>query len=362
MNRAVNAAFAKRSAVAARNELGGYGLVKQIAGKKPFVLNDNLVKAYDKIIQEANNKGQRSLARKAAAEMRDITGKVRNADDMIALRSHYSGASRGTDRVISDRLDPKISSRYASQLLKAYQKDIKAAEGVSGVGEALRAANKTYAQNSAAIEKIRSSALGKLLDVKGENPLSNFAKKIKTMDSEQLTDTMNIIRVVYPNAEGRVGRFIIDDAVRKARLGAEAVAGAAKTPAGDIVSIRKFIKNMPEDEKFTALFRTPKARKEIKTIMGHMRRLADRPDVGGAGGTPASTAKDFAGNFASGGAGQAKIFATRMAATPAFNRFFEKALFTEEGRRAMLIITRPKPVSPAITAGALKTLEALTEE
>lgn len=366
VNRAVNSAFLKRSVDAEKKELGGYGFVRKIAGKKAFVTNDNLVKAYEEIIKKANNVGDKSLARKAFNELKNVTGKTRNVDDMISLRSHYSNASKGSERVISDKLNPKESSKFGAALLKAYQKDIKSAESIEGVSESLKAANKLYAKNSASIEHIRNSVLGKLLNVKGgENPLSAFAKKLKTMDAEQLSDTMNIIRNIYPNAEGRVGRFIIIEAAKKARLGGEAIAGAAKTKITgkpEIISLRKFIDAMPDDERFTAIFKQPKARKEIKIILAHMKRLADRPNIGGAGGQPASTTKDIAGNIASGGAGQAKIFAARFAANPLFNRFFEKALFTEEGRRAMLILTRTKPVPPAVIITAVRTLEALTEE
>lgn len=368
-----------------------YGAVRQLAGGKPIISYKNTVDELKKMISE--NEGvvsgdSKKIAAQARAMLDQLvetkaaqptspilgpngqplnaiptppknTPRMADVEEARKNRSAWGRAARGGGNIF-DEVSPDANRTVAARLARAVSQDFEdASQGQTKIAEALKKANKNFADYSKSIEYIQASALGKLVgkdiaDAAVTGATGNtiagekVAQRFLSMTPSEAKQVSNILNVNNPQVLSEAKSYLLRDSLKKS-LDVPISSGANSVP----MSYHKFIKSMPDKEYLSAVGFTPKELKEITDVMEAMRRSGDRSGANVSGTTPM---KEFFNMVDALTGGVKKIASTAAQAT--VMRGVAKAMTEPNGREALLALSKfdPKKQQTKEIRRAIQTL------
>lgn len=372
---AVSQLVEARKLTAAKN----YGLVREIAGKKPVIEFKNVRDELKKIISEGeqvsgSNADLRKVASQAKAILSDLSGKevpaslivdkagapVRAAskntlmdiDKALANRSAWSAASAGKGNIFQD-ISPSLDRVMGARLSKAASLDFDLSGDAIGnpqLQAALKNANENFALYSKSISGIQESALGKLLgkdmaegllnDGFNTIPGEKVVSKLARMTPSEISASMRVLEDANPGLIGDIKSYVI-----KAALEAGQEVPPSTAAQGYNFSYNKFLKALPDDRKMKALGFSEKESKEIKDITDFLLRTNDRTGYNASGTDVRNEARNLLGVVFGG-----KIVSSTIgtAGQVAGMKKIANAMTSREGRQALLTLSKPSASRSAI--------------
>jgi len=264
------------------------------------------------------------------------------ANEASRLLEVYGKASAGTGQIFKD-IDKAQQRMIASRLVKGVLSDLDeaVAGGQGNAAQLLKAARDNYRANSAAINKLEDSVIGKYLGAGDRSPerVADFLVKLKPTEVSQ---TVNMLNRANPELIPQTRRYFIERAIENA-----IIAPSKRNPSSPNFSAAKFIDAMPEGAKFNVIFGNSEARGELKAVGEALERIAYRGFTEGSPTAPLLMAWDAV----------KRVFTIRgMAGLPAAMiapKTVAKASLTPEGRRALIVLGRyDKPTETTIRAAS----------
>ena len=300
-----------------------YAQVRQLANGKPVIAYKNTVDTLNKIIQEntgvvsADAKQIVSQARAQLAELTQTSGggsssilnasgspmisappkvspKVDDINTAMQNRKAWSRASKGNGDIFKD-VSPDANRVVASRLAAAINRDFEeASTAKTPFAEALKKANKNFADYSRSIEFVQKSALGKMLGIDladagvtgaTANSISGekVAQRFLSMTPSEAKQVALIIKQSDPAVLGEAKSYILRDVLKKS------MDMPVSQKANDLpISYNKVIKGLQDREYLEAAGFTKKEMSEIDTIVKGMYRSGDRSSANNSGTAAAS--------------------------------------------------------------------------
>lgn len=173
-------------------------------------------------------------------------------------------------------------------------------------------------------------------------PPEKIAEKVSKMQPSEFRNTMAQLRTVDPMVDQRIGRYLIDDAMNKAKIGGQRMETEATH------DMTKLYDSLKDNNAFHAI-RDKGKRDEAEVIMKWIARSADR--IGG--GAPIDPLRQ-ATKTAMSTATLSVPFVIQAAGTIGLAPLMERALFTEAGRRSMRTIMKYPKVNPILYQKAVE--------
>lgn len=364
--KAANSAFDIRSAAAAADDTG-YGIFNKMTDGGPSIPAAHYSSALEDIFN--NYSGTRTAAKQGKSILGDL-GDSASIKKILDNRNKLAKAASGKGRLF-DGLDPGTDRQIARTLQKAIEKDMEVAELMTGFPYAsqLKVANSNYRINSAKIQEIEESVVGKLFDKTiGATP-EDAAKallKLTTKGTADTTKLKNIVRILDN----------VDPTFSNSYRGQ--IAGDLMDSASAIVPTSKYPNFSPEDylasahkldkESIMTLFSKPKQRQAFYDgISLNLRLRGANPDFSGMI-SPEQMMKEasMVGMGAATG-NQVGPFAAGFASKWFTPRFISKQIFDETGQHALrtLVTTKPNTIAYTNAVGILMSrakMEQMREE
>lgn len=230
----------------------------------------NFFKQADTIVADAKKRGASATDRRIAAgllrQIKGFKGKA-NANELQKFLSDFGDASKGTRTLWKD-LDAANHTRPAKQLFAALNRDLDDAvkAGGSGANE-LKLARDNYRTLSKEIDKVRDSAISKILGTKQTPTATQIEEGFKRMDPEQIKDVMKILGKSDVALKQKAQRFWIERHLDKAMEPAEA--------GLPVFSPEKMLDLTKGDnfKKFKAIFDDQVNRKQVETGLKVIQRI-----------------------------------------------------------------------------------------
>lgn len=347
-----------------------YGLVRQLAGGKPVIEYKNTVAALQKIIQEntgvvsADAKQIVSQAKSQLAELTQTTGastssilsasgspmvstppvtkpKVDDINTAMQNRKAWSRASKGNGDIFKD-VSPDANRVVAARLASAINQDFEAASTAkTPFADALKTANKNFADYSKSIDFVQKSALGKMIGVDLSDagvtgavaksiPGERVADRFLKMTPSEARQVALIIKQSNPEVLAEAKSYILRD-VLKQSMDMPVSQKANALP----ISYNKVIKGLKDREYLEAAGFTKKEMGEIDTIVKGMYRSGDRSGANNAG---TASANDFYSLLRA--VGRPVKEGVSTVAQIAFLKKIANAMTKPDGRDALLTLTK----------------------
>lgn len=285
-----------------------YGEVRRLGGDQPIITYGKTAEELQKIIGEYANVAGADAEKIAAQSKRmldrvtgpqeaplptnaqeyqaylkaqgQIVPKTVTVDEALRTRRFYSKASAGSGNVFDD-VAPNLNRELASRLAKAADADFQ----VNGNGpayDALKVANRNYADHTRSIEYVQTSILGKLLgkdvaDAALSGAVGNtiagetVAKKMLSMQPSEAETVSNILAQHAPNILVDTKSYIIRNALANG-MDIKASAGANTIP----ISYAKFIDHLPKTDYMRAMRFSAGEMSDIRNTINAMERVGDR--------------------------------------------------------------------------------------
>lgn len=390
-----------------------YGEVRKIAGNQPVVRLNNFVDELKGIIGDyenvAGSDAQKIVAQSKAALARvtgivekgeparvietprgngiklfgtpTVTGTMDNTiDEAMKTRSFYGKASKGAANVFED-ISPNMNRSLAGRLFGAVNRDFdEAGNNVQGpLKQALDTANKNYRQHSQSLEFLEKSALGKLVGddvadaaMSGKNISTTAGEsvinKIADLHPSARKTSVDILQKWNPDIVQDLKAHVLRNALDEGMAIPPSAKGAGQVP----LSFNRFVSALGSqkvgfEKNLQSYGFTPKEIADIKDTAVAMMRAGDKTgynfsntgvlqeNMQMAGALGHAAASGFTGNVMSGirslGGGILSIAGKRMG----MNKIVD-AMASEEGRRALKVISKPS-ASPAAVVAAFDTIE-----
>lgn len=350
-----------------------FGRVDEIAGKGKVIQPDNLRTQIDSLVDDfsAPGGGDASAALVGQAErLRNALSKDGlSAKETERLLEIYGKAANGTGAVFKD-MDTGQQRYIAGRLRDALVADLDAAADAGGhsgqVATALKTARDNYRSNSAAINDLEKSVLGRLFGGDYDKSPERVAQAVKNMRPTELRQSLDILNKADPQTSQTVKRYLVEDAMSNAGVNPASgapqpqIAGEATfSPAKFLTSIRK----SPVWGSFDAT-----ERKNMETAVRDLERVAFRAGTDGSPTAPLQAALGIlsrpAGQVAGGaalGGGLAAVSggdvkegafagATAGGLGGAAIPRIAKLITSPEGQRALRTVRTAKPNSRAAAA------------
>lgn len=359
-NRAINTTW-EDAGIAYRKEAKPIIDLFESSGSGPVIGQNNQLKALKEIEQTAAVQGQSNekvfSAIKRTSETLSTTGNI-NLEAALSRRGSFSKQSTANKFLGID--DPSTAKQAAWKMAQAVEADIAEAaikvssrRGVPYPEEAIKRANAAYSAGAEKARTLEDNVFGTLLGKKNAT-FEDFTKAALNMPDSQFRNHMTAIREVNPNIDKQMGRFLMD----KARVDAKLGPSAPSTAAG--IDTNVYFSTLDDNAKFIATFPTAN-QKQVKAIMTQMHRLSDRVGTSG-GGSSANPIAEQASQLQA-GTSQDMGFLMKAAYRFVIGPMMSQALYTEAGRKALLVVGRDylKPVPTSAYLAALKTLEGMSE-
>ncbi|KAF3997554.1 hypothetical protein [Glaciimonas immobilis] len=346
-----------------------YAEVRALANGKPVIPYNNVTKELQAIIEEntgvvsADARKIVSQAKSQLAEMMETQepSKILNANGKIPPppkplpkvddvetarrnRSSWSKAARGQGDIFTD-VSPDANRVVASRLARAIGKDFEEASSAkTPFADALKKANKNYADYSDSITYVNNSSLGKLLGIETtdagvtgaiSNTISGekVAQRFLAMQPSEAKTVANILKQHAPDVLQESKSYIVRDALKKG-LDVPISKGANAIP----LSYNKVIKGLPDNEYLEAVGFTHKEVLEINNVSKAMQRSGDRSGMNFSGTAPMNHFIEMLGTLTG---GTKKILSTAAQVT-VLNKI-ASAMTKKEGREALMTIAKFDP-------------------
>lgn len=305
--------------------------------------------ALDDLIQQFDVPGGGDATASLVGRLRSVRDELSGTikpSQMQRLMQVYGSTARGSGRVFMD-IDSAQQRMIAGRVMSALGRDLDGAvtnplPGVSSdTAEALVRARSNWRAASQAIDELEGTTLGRMFNSSSPPAPERIAQTFLSMPPSQIRQSVAVLDKVDPSVMNDVRRFMLEDALQRSQSTGvnmpEAVGNIVKT-SGAITSPRKFNSYMQrQGDRMLAAFRgNPDAIVQIKRINEYMSRLADRAGTDGSPTAPLMLAWDAAkGLFFS--PATSGVLGAAMLIGP---RHLAKAMTTEQGRRALLTVTR----------------------
>ena len=286
-NRGAQIPFGKRVQVAFDRILGDTSQGTGLLGNRAMAANRNFQAAGKaggyidmtnftgdalKLVNEFSAPGAGATEQRMAAELQrivtdimDSTGGRLTPKQLQGRLKAWGDASKGSGKIFSDAVDNAAERGPAKMLFAALNRDLDEAISAGGAGAAeLKIARDAYAMDTAKIEMLRESALGKLFDVKGTPTATEIEGKFLAMNADDIRSTMSILGKTDPQARQHLANLWLSRAIERAKVPGEA--GAVEfLPAKmlDIFSGAKGKAASTNRETFEAVFTDPKMRMQV---------------------------------------------------------------------------------------------------
>ena len=342
---------------AARN----YGKIRDQFGDFPMINFANTKKTLLDEAKEQARSANHSAARSLTKAANDLGDGSQSIDAVLKYRKARARNARGVGSIAG--LGPQDTADIAGKIVKSINDDILDAGARSGnpaMEAELKLADTAYREGYTALRKARESTLGRLVNVKGPSKtvesinkrarlsaeptatIEAIAEKVAKMKPSELNATLRNLRSVDPTIDKRVGRYMIDRALKASERGGERM----ETEAAH--NITKLYDELKSSNAF-GLIRDPAQRKDADSIMKWLSRAADRSG-GGAPIDPSIAATKNVAAVSTAATPFVILAAGRLGMAP----LMERALFTEGGRRAMKVIMKYPDVNPALYAKSVE--------
>lgn len=333
-----------------------FGVVDKISkGRTMFVPANNLKAELKSITSEVGISPQKAnflvkmskdLSKKSSTNLRDI----------LRLRSRLSSAAAGKGSLWKELSDAD-TKRFAVKAMEAIDKDLTkmgqslVKQGKPDLGKAVKTAIDNYKKNSKPLNTLEDTALGKLIGKGGQSD-DVIAKKVLSQSPGELAVSLDIL--------GKRGGTTVD-IIRKNYLRSHvrnAFGGAKDNATQFKFEPRTFNQSITKDKaRFNVLFRNPSDRKQVNDAVDAIKRISTQTSGGGVALSPSQLGTEMAGVAVS----KNPIFAARTMAKFLPAGIYRKALFTEEGRRALITIAKPLKGQPVTVAAMIKARDALVK-
>lgn len=295
------------SLVNARSAQGevDFGTARQATGGQPVIVPNNVIQVYNKFIEEGASptatKEQESTGKAAKKALAKLTEKPAPASKILdaygnpierSPTARYkkitvndlqnglkgSGEAAKSPGSITGGLKTAADRRFDKELKNAYEADLDSAAD-SGAGEgatALKVARDNWRKMSAKIGDIQQTALGKVVggaQRNSEGKLIIFpekmADKFLSMEPSEIKATLKFLDQEHPDVANMARRHTLEAAYKMASEGVgQSSAGAIKE-----FDMKKFVENLPHDDKLEAILGSHKAVGEVHDISEAMNRL-----------------------------------------------------------------------------------------
>ena len=343
-------------AIRRNNASKNFGEVEKLTGGKKVIPVSNFKNQLDSLTEEAVRRPASPDVIKELSKIREefADGRV-DALEMQKLLQKYGKASKGTGRIFSDKVDRADDIGPAKSLFKAINDDLDSATGGSSdAARALRLARDKYQQDTSAINAVRDSALGKLLNKKvidkDGNPLAItpeiIEQQISRMSPESIKSTMAIVSEFDPVIKKKLQRFWVERFIDKAKVRGEA--GAFPLDPDKLVK-------MKSDPNFNVIFQGDPSTKKLVQDGIDIARTVSAQNIR-SGGRFFQQMQNAAGVAAS----MDKTFVARLATELFTPRAVAKYVIDDKGLKALQEFA--KPFNQNAWAASLVQLKNISEE
>lgn len=278
---------------------------REATGGAPIVVPENFIGVLNKYIKEGASptatKEQIATAEKAKKSLANLTEipakpsvildasgkpierpiapqyKKITVNDLQNGLAGYGDAAKSPGS-ISGGLKTASDRRFDKEALHAFEADLDTAadKGAGDGAAALKTARDNYRSTSEKIGDIQQTALGKAVggaqrNSQGELVIipEKMAAKFLSMDATEIKATMKFLDQEHPDVAKMARRYTLEASYKKASEGAgQSGAGMSKD-----LGMAEFVKDLPNDEKLTALLGDSKAAKDVKDVASAMNRL-----------------------------------------------------------------------------------------
>jgi hypothetical protein len=249
-----------------------FALVDKMSKGKPIIKLDKFTDTLTEIIAENSAPTASPQQEKIAKETNKWLKKVGNRsvsgqDAQLALKE-LGQQAKGSGSIFKE-IDSASGKRYSRMLFGAMMDDVEiAAQSSKDINQAtaLKAARANYKANSAALDEIENTALGKLLGTGKVQSAEEISSKFLSMDPSEVKAAIGILSKADPAVVKDVQRYYIQNALDKAVEGKGFLEGDFKS--------NRFLNSLPDKKTFNSVFGgDPKAYEEIKdlaTILGRI--------------------------------------------------------------------------------------------
>lgn len=355
-----------------QNASKAFETVDKVSGGRPVFETSNTVQALDNLISQfdspqvpQNVKGivgqlkqlRQTFANNSQSQILGPNGQPMQTPVMLTgkemqnLLQNYGKASKGGD--FFGLGDTQQSKWIAGQIYDGLKRDLDSvAPQNDAVAKALKFARDQYKADSAPIQAMKESTLGRIMGGNAEIVPENLVGKFMKMQPSQIKSNMKLLDI---GTQKQIQSAAIDSWLAAGKD----VAGSAQRVGGVNFSPAKTLSEM-DDETVAALFHNdPGALMQLKTLKSALQRLNDRAGTGGSPTTPLMQAFELAkGLITSDPRTSIKTVANVL--TP---RHIANAMTTPQGRMALMQIVETKPgtrlaegtISRLMAAGGVST-------
>lgn len=343
---------ATRQAVNARSKQAAadFGRVQELAGNNP-VLDPNNVRATIKgLIDDFDVPGGGDATATLVSRLRGVASeldKPLTAQQTQRLLQVYGNAAKGTGQLFKD-IDSAQQRMVAGRVFGALLDDLDDAASAGGQGgavaEALKLARDNYRANSAQIDDLGNSVLGRLFNGKYEQAPEAIADKFLKMRPSEIKAATEVLASQDPGTVQAVKRHMLQSAMDSAIPSA-----SGTNAAGVMFSPAKFNSFIQKNaDQFRAAF-SPKEVVQVKRIYEGLQRVVDRAGMQGSQTGPLLMALDVAkGAFT-----MSPTSVARSGVAVLAPRHIATAMTTEQGRKALITLTQTSAGAKARRAAAV---------
>lgn len=376
-NNALDSALALRSRQATQD----FGFLDQQSGGAGIFGLQETVDTINRQIERFSTPGAGAPAREAVGQLRallrDLTTNTRlpngtiqtvvrpiRANEMQNLLQLWGDAAKGTGSVLKD-IETSQARRIASDLFGALNRDLDAAvqfpAGSIGQAEAelLRIARDNYRTNSAPINELGESILGRILGGTDDVTPERLAERFANMRPSEVRQVYDLIAKTDQGAADSIKANLLESAIMRSRAFGEVRidqrTGMPGMPSPGDIKPRTLIENLQNSPVWGVLNAQEKT--EMTLALGGLERTAFQ--VGdGSPTAPLQWAMELVRT--AGGAIADPRVAVQVAAGIFAPQKIAQAMLTHEGRQAVATLTTtgstPKKIAAALAF--LGTLDA----
>lgn len=298
---------ALRSARSAQAKMD-FEVADQAAGGKPTIEPSNFIGVLKKFVAEGSSDiatpAQKEAAGQAEKMLKGLTEpppkvstildangrpiqsapapgyKKITINDLQNGLATYGEGAKSPSGGIWKSLATASDRRFSQEAKSALDADLDAAasSGQGAEGQALKIARDNYRQASAKISDIQKTTLGKMIGSAEKDSAGNvvispegLADKFTAMEPTEIKNTLKFLDEHHPDVAASVRRYTLEKAFK------DALEGSGQRGAGTTNAFAKaqFVKNLPYNDKLTAIFGNSKTAGDVRDIAAAMDRMID---------------------------------------------------------------------------------------
>lgn len=266
--------------------------------------------------------------------------------EMQNLLQNYGNAAKGGD--FFGLGDTQQSKMIASRIFDGLKRDLdNVSPANDATAKALKFARDQYKSDTAPIQAMKDSTLGRMFGGSAEIVPENVVGKIMKMQPSQ-------IRANMKNLDITTQKQLQSAAINSWLSAGKSVAGSAQRVGGVNYSPAKTLSAMDDDTVAALFHNDPGALMQLKTIKSALQRIGDRAGTGGSPTAPLQQAFELAkGLLTSDPRTGVKTLANVL--TP---RHIANAMTTPQGRFALMQVVKTKPGTQLAEGTILRLMAA----